>query len=85
MSSSSEIKSEDFNFISGNFLQKKPKQGRPKKSNSIKLQKKLQITVTEDEYNFLENEFKKSNFPNFGSFVRKEAIRVGLVKVEENQ
>jgi hypothetical protein len=84
MSSSNKIDSSDFNFLSGSFLKKKPKQGRPKKSNDSKLQKKLQITVTEQEYKYLEEQFKKSGFPNFGSFVRKEAIKLGLVKIQEN-
>jgi hypothetical protein len=83
MSSSNEINSNDFNFLNESFLQKKPKQGRPKKNDDSKLQKKLQITVTGKEYKNLEEQFKKSGFPNFGSFVRKEAIRLGLIKTEE--
>lgn len=84
MSSSNEINSNDFNFLSENFLQKKPKQGRPKKNDSLKLQKKLQITVTAKEYEYLEQQFKKSEFPNFGSFIRKEAVRLGLIKTTQS-
>ena len=84
MTSSQKIDSGDFNFLSESFLQKKPKQGRPKKNDDSRLQKKLQITVTLKEYNSLEEKFKKSGFPNFGSFVRKEAVRLGLIDPQED-
>ncbi|MDA9818340.1 hypothetical protein N9C35_04815 [Flavobacteriaceae bacterium] len=77
---SKKIYSDDFTFLSEDLLKKKPKQGRPKKTDDNKLQRKLQITVTKAEYEYLEECFNKSDFPNFGSYLRKEAKRVGLIK-----
>lgn len=66
----SDFNLEDFSTKNENLLKEKKikKQGRPKKQNTFT--KKLQISVTDEEYSKLYKDFQKSEFPNFASYIR---------------
>lgn len=76
-----ELNLADFNTDNENLLQEKPinEQGRPKKQDHEKLSKKLQICVTDAEYEDLRNEFLDSGFPNFGSYMRLKLKKANII------
>ena len=51
----------------------------PKKLQDERLTKKLQIGITEQEYNDLYDEFQKSEFPNFGSYMRLKLKKADII------
>ena len=80
--SKKELNLEDFNTEHENLLadnNNKVIQGRPKKDQNERLTKKLQVGVTEKEYDDLYNEFLNSEFPNFGSYLRLKLKKADVI------
>jgi hypothetical protein len=78
----SDFNLDDFNTKNENLLKEKApkkekKQGRPKKQNT--LTKKLQISVSDEEYAKLYKQFESSEFPNFASYMRLQLKKKDII------